>query len=405
VIERPPSIAHFQIQQERTTQMAPRNIFYSWQTDSDKSCNRYFIEDCLKRAIRQLNREDLSDLVVDRDTKNVPGMPDIGHTILEKIAKSVVVVADLTLINPIAVRRPDERPVSNPNVLFELGYAFGMLGSQAMVGVFNTASGRIEELPFDLRPKRLMTYRLVASDDKAEVWAKLVDALAAAIKQCLGDTEDEQIRRNSRIYRVLSELWLFGTEIEEWYGIRNLPEVLQNQLTAAQELPGLMRRNSYSDDALGRAYYIISSLESATTLALNKENWLEIKGHILSAMSTIFLITDFHRFKIAPGYHEELVRRAAAMPAELDGHLEKLQDDQFHRRDLEKLSHELRTMAFKSLVPQHPQFAAGLKEISLDLRRHVLQWAKNTPQKDEAIGAVRDIRERLAQLIDKYGSP
>jgi hypothetical protein len=61
-------------------------------------------------------------------------------------------------------------------------------------------------------------------------------------------------------------------------------------------------------------------------------------------------------------------------------------------------------MAFKSLVPQYPQFTAGLKEISLDLRRHDLRWAKNAPRKDEAIGAVQDIRERLAQLIDKYGS-
>jgi len=233
--------------------MAPRNVFYAWQTDSDECCNRYFIEDCLKRAIRTLNRGDLSDLVIDRDTKNVPGMPDIGHTILEKIAKSVVVVADLTLINPTAVRRPDERPVSNPNVLFELGDAFGTLGPQAMVGVFNTTSGEIEELPFDLRPKRLMTYRLAAGDNKAEVRTKLVDALAAAIKQCLGDTEDEQIRRNSRIHRVLSELWLFGTAIEEWYGIKNLPEIIQNRLTEARELPDLMSRNSYSDDALGRA--------------------------------------------------------------------------------------------------------------------------------------------------------
>lgn len=383
--------------------MAPRNVFYSWQTDSDKAFNRYFIEDCLKRAIRKLNREDLSDLVIDRDTKNIPGMPDIGYTILEKIAQSAVVVADLTLINPAAVRRPDERPVSNPNVLFELGYAFGMLGPKAMVGVFNTTSGEVEELPFDLRPKRLMTYRLAAGDDKAEVRVKLVDALAAAIRHCIGDTEDDQIRRNSRIHRILSELWLFGTEIEEWYGIKNLPEVIQNQLTAAQELPELMRRNSLSDAALGRAYYIISSLENAATLVLNDENWPEIKGHISSAMSTIFLVTHFHPFKIDQNYHDELVRRAAAMPAELDGHLEKLQDDQFHRSDLEKLAHELRSMAFKSLVPQHPQFDAGLKEISLDLRRHVLRWAKNTPEKEEAISMVLDIRERLAQLLDKYG--
>jgi hypothetical protein len=142
--------------------MAARNVFYSWQTDSDKRFNRNFIEDCLKRAIRKLNREDLSDLVIDRDTKNVPGMPDIGHTILEKIAASAVVVADLTLINPATVRRPDERPVSNPNVLFELGYAFGKLGPKVMVGVFNETSGEIDELPFDVRPKRLLPYRLGA---------------------------------------------------------------------------------------------------------------------------------------------------------------------------------------------------------------------------------------------------
>ena len=98
--------------------MAAQFVFYSWQSDSDGSYNRYFIEECLKQAIKKLNREDLSDLVIDRDIKNVPGMPDIGNTILEKIAKSVVIVADLTLINPAATRRPDERPVSNPNVLF-----------------------------------------------------------------------------------------------------------------------------------------------------------------------------------------------------------------------------------------------------------------------------------------------
>ena len=73
--------------------------------------------------------------------------------------------------------------MSNPNVLFEFGYAFGTLGAQAMIGVFNTASGMVEELPFDLRPKRLMTYRLAPGDDKAAARARLVDALAAAIRQ------------------------------------------------------------------------------------------------------------------------------------------------------------------------------------------------------------------------------
>ncbi len=385
--------------------MAQRNIFYSWQTDNNPRLNRSFIEDCLKKAIRNLNREDLSDLVIDRDTKNVPGMPDIGHTVLEKIDKSVVVVADLTLINPAAVRRQNERPVSNPNVLFEFGYAFGVLGAKAMIGVFNTASGEVEELPFDLRPKRLMTYRLTIAEDKGKVRAKLVSSLSTAIEQCIGDTEDEKIRRNSQIINILFEILLFGTEIEEWYGIKTLSEMIQNQLKMAQALPDLMHKNFYSDDALQRVYYIISSLESANTLTLNKENWPKIKEHISSAGNTINLITSFHSFKIDQSFHDKLVRRAATMPAELDEHLESLQNDNFQRNKLEILSHELRTMAFKPLVPQHPQFVAGLKQISLDLRRYILRWAKNTPKNEDAINAVRDIREQLVKLIDKYVSP
>lgn len=385
--------------------MSQQNIFYSWQTDSDSNLNRYFIEDCLKRAIRKVNREDLSDLVIDRDTKNIPGMPDIGHAILEKITKSTVFVADLTLINPSEVRRPDERPVSNPNVLFELGYAFGTLGSKAMIGVFNTTSGAIEELPFDLRPKRLMTYQLEAGDNKAEVRAMLVDDLSNAIRQCLGDTEDEQIDRNSRIHRIFSELWLFGTEIDEWYGITTLPKVIQGQLTEAQELPALMIQSSFPDAILGSVYHIINSLENATTMILNEENWPKIKNHITSATNSINLILHFHRMRIDPNYHDELVKRIATIPAELDGHLEKLQNGDLLRFDLEKLAHELRSMAFKSLVPQHPQFAIELKDISLDFRRYVLQWAKDTPKKVEAIEAVSDIRERLAQLINKYNLP
>ena len=181
------------------------------------------------------------------------------------------------------MRRPDERPVSNPNVLFELGYAFGTLGPHAIVGVFNTAFGEVEELLFDLPPKRLTTYRLAAGDDKAEVRVKLVDALAAAIRQCLGDTEGEQVHRISQIQPGLSELWLFGTEIEAWYGIETLPQVIQNNLTAAQEVLHLMVQSRYNNVAtLNMTRRFISKLENAATLALNEENWLRIKELISS---------------------------------------------------------------------------------------------------------------------------
>src|SRR5690349_21804015 len=115
--------------------MVKRSIFYSWEDDHDGKLNRYFIQDCVERSVKLLNREDeLDELVVDRDTKNVAGMPDIGRTVLEKIEKAAVVIADLTIINASHLRRPKERPVSNPNVLFELGYAFGKLGEGRLVG-------------------------------------------------------------------------------------------------------------------------------------------------------------------------------------------------------------------------------------------------------------------------------
>jgi hypothetical protein len=385
--------------------MTARNIFYSWQSDSDEKVNRYFIEDCLKRSIKKLNREDLSDLVIDRDTKNVPGMPDIGHTIMEKIAKSAVVIADLSIINPEPIRRRDERPVSNPNVLFELGYAFGKLGPKAMIGVLNTASGMIEELPFDLRPKRLMTYRLAVGDEKANIRAELVDDIAAAIKQCLGDTEEEQISRYSRIHHVLSDLVLFWTEIEEWHGIENLPNVIRDQLKAIQELPDLMVQSGHNDSAINITRDLSRKLQIAATLALNEDNWPAIKQTISSAGELARTLLILLGYKIHRETHDQAINRLGMMPSELDMHVESLQTGQLRISDLDALALEMRMSAFWSLIPQHPQFAAGLSEISLAFRRLVLRWAKNVPKKDEAVSSLRDVRDRLSQLMAKYGPP
>src|SRR5438309_1109416 len=62
-------------------------VFYSWQSDLDGKTTRSFIEEALKRAIKALQKDDTLDVepVIDRDTKDVPGSPDIAKTILEKI--------------------------------------------------------------------------------------------------------------------------------------------------------------------------------------------------------------------------------------------------------------------------------------------------------------------------------
>ena len=57
---------------------------------------------------------------MDQDTAGIAGWPDIASTILTKIEKCEVFVADLTPING---PEPDSRPTPNPNVMLELGYA------------------------------------------------------------------------------------------------------------------------------------------------------------------------------------------------------------------------------------------------------------------------------------------
>lgn len=139
-----------------------RTAFYSWQSDSPAKTNRYLILAALEQAVKSVNPSLSVEVVVDRDTINVPGSPDITHTILQKIAECSLFVADVTIVG----REP--RPTPNPNVLVELGYAIRCLGWERVVLVMNTVHGDPEELPFDLRQKRVTTYRLARTEKPAE---------------------------------------------------------------------------------------------------------------------------------------------------------------------------------------------------------------------------------------------
>ena len=137
-------------------------VFYSWQSDRPNATNRGFINEALKRAVKALSKDiDLKvEARVDKDTQGVPGSPDIVNTILEKIAAADAFVADLTLIDNHAPRR-----TPNPNVLFELGYAFRALGPDRILMVFNDAFGHPRDLPFDLGLKRTTMYTSHEKDE------------------------------------------------------------------------------------------------------------------------------------------------------------------------------------------------------------------------------------------------
>lgn len=160
-----------------------RTIFYSWQSDLAGRTNRNLIEDSLKRAIRAIARDEDAGVepVLDRDTANLAGAPDIAQSILAKIATADMFVADVSIVN-----EPQQgRPTPNPNVLVELGYAVAELGWENVVLVMNIAYGGPEQLPFDLRGRRTVVYEMRGDDAPAEARGLLQGRLEACLRSTL----------------------------------------------------------------------------------------------------------------------------------------------------------------------------------------------------------------------------
>lgn len=133
-----------------------RKIFYSWQSDLPGATNKNFILQCLQNVAKKIASDDTVEVepVIDRDTLGLPGSPDIITAIFHKIVNADIFVADISLINS----QFEGRKTPNPNVLIELGYALRCLGHERIILTFNTAFGILEQLPFDLRSRRIMTY-------------------------------------------------------------------------------------------------------------------------------------------------------------------------------------------------------------------------------------------------------
>lgn len=160
-----------------------RTVFYSWQSDLASRGNRNLIQESLKRAIRAIARDEDAGVepVLDRDTANLTGSPDIAQSILAKIATADVFVADVSIINGVG----HGRPTPNPNVLIELGYAVAELGWDNVVLVMNSAYGGPESLPFDLRGRRTVVYEMSEDGVVAEARALLQGRLEACLRTAL----------------------------------------------------------------------------------------------------------------------------------------------------------------------------------------------------------------------------
>ena len=152
-----------------------RIIFYSWQNDLKPSTHRYFLDKCIQEAIKSLEKEANVYMEYDRDTMGLMGSPDITESIFDKINKSVLFVCDISIINSEA----EGKKTPNPNVLIELGYAASKLGWERVICLFDSNTGKIEDLPFDLRQKRITPYNPQAPNEKE----RLVKILSSNIQK------------------------------------------------------------------------------------------------------------------------------------------------------------------------------------------------------------------------------
>ncbi len=254
-------------------------VFYSWQRQLPNKTNRTLIQRALEQAIAALGLDAKLDIALrlDQDTAGVAGAPDIGATILDKIDKAAVFVADVSLIT----RGEGAKATPNPNVLIELGYAFKALGPNRVVLVFNSHYGPIENLPFDLRLKRALTYSLGPQDAPREARAAVRRGLENALRLILVESERSANRERFQDYvsGLLSELISFLMIAEQmrerarnpWfdeaqYGFRHNAEALRDLAVPEQALElGL------SEDLRNLASQIDDVV--AQPVGLGRKNW------------------------------------------------------------------------------------------------------------------------------------
>jgi len=174
-------------------------VFWAWQADIDGKIARHLVREALEEAIDRLKQpRDIeeppeesrrNDLHLDHDTKGLRGSPEIAHEIFKKIDASTVVIADVTPVG--IVPSKDRKPLMNPNVAIELGYAFGKLGTDCFLPVLNLAYGDEKTLPFDITHRRNpITFNLIEgapSVDIKQARKALVTQFVVALEPYLVD--------------------------------------------------------------------------------------------------------------------------------------------------------------------------------------------------------------------------
>lgn len=271
----------------RGTVVATHTIFYSWQSDLPNSTNRGFIEECIERSIREVRSdEELKlDPCLDRDTAGVPGSPDIVATIFGKIKAADIFVGDVSFIDGERAKRR----TPNPNVLVELGYAAALLGWEKIICVFNRATGEINDLPFDIRQRRVRSYELVQGQEKADQKRILASVLRLDITDILHAPEKSAAEALDKMLTDISSelqfIIIFGSELEE----RTCNPWLTSLRYTLGRSATIFRKLASTDTAIenvlaGELEQMAGCLDEAAHIQLDSFSFQQFKGLVCEAV-------------------------------------------------------------------------------------------------------------------------
>ncbi|MDB5344799.1 MAG: hypothetical protein JWP89_3176 [Schlesneria sp.] len=201
-------------------------VFYCWQSDTNQNHTRHLIREALDAAADRISTDPTIpfQVVILAGADNEPGLCNIPETILRRLREADAIVSDLTFVAT-TDRDNDPKHCSNPNVLFELGYAFKAIGPERLICVMNEEYGAGSKQIFDLaHHRRPIGYR---SPKESCSRAKTVDDLSKELEEALktvikhglskGNGGDDEILHQ----RQLSEIEHYWQSISE--NRRHLP--------------------------------------------------------------------------------------------------------------------------------------------------------------------------------------
>ena len=197
-------------------------IFYAWQLHTKPEYNKNLIHSAITSAIKNLSGKGILkdvELVLEHDTKGIPGSPNINEEIDKKISESDIFICDLT----------NKNNGANGNVLVEYGQAKQAHCLTSIIGICNEAYGAPEDyLEFDISHNRFpITYECNQDEDIENTVASLANKIEQAIRAIAASVLENQDWK----YKYFCSLTTFKKNFNElagqFFSTEKIDEIIQ----------------------------------------------------------------------------------------------------------------------------------------------------------------------------------